>query len=138
MALQQQAFTFQPTTSSQWPQYRKQQPDLCGQCAELDLEASFANAFELYEGARRERNLRKLEVHRAVAEGGPPDRAHFFFVTSLGDRLSRMTRTSSWPSVPVKATCLTYRRRTAEVVGNIDHGVRSITMSFWRWCRRSP
>jgi hypothetical protein len=28
----------------------------------LDLEESFANAFALYEGARRGRNTRKLEV----------------------------------------------------------------------------
>ncbi|KAN0094178.1 HET domain containing protein [Hyaloscypha variabilis] len=59
---------------------------LCDECLELDLEQSFANAFALYEGARRGRNTRKLEVYRS--EHGPPYLGHFHFVTALGSRLA--------------------------------------------------
>jgi hypothetical protein len=52
----------------------------------LDLEQSFANAFALYEGARRGRNTRRLEVYRS--NDGPPYLGHFYYVTSLGNRLS--------------------------------------------------
>jgi hypothetical protein len=52
----------------------------------LDLEESFANAFALYEGARRGRNTRKLEVYRS--DDGPAYLGHFYYVTSLGNRLS--------------------------------------------------
>lgn len=48
----------------------------------LNLEESFANAFGLYEGARRGRNTRKLEVYRS--DDGPAHLGHFYFVTSLG------------------------------------------------------
>ncbi|KAI0376121.1 heterokaryon incompatibility protein-domain-containing protein [Hypomontagnella monticulosa] len=61
---------------------------LCDECAKLDLERSFARAHDLYEGARRHKNGRRLAVYKPYGEG-PEYLADFFYVTSLGDRLSR-------------------------------------------------
>ncbi|MCJ1231587.1 hypothetical protein MMC12_008265 [Toensbergia leucococca] len=59
---------------------------LCDECSRLNLERSFADAFALYEGARRGRNNRKLAVYRS--DVGPEYLGHFHYVTSLNDRLS--------------------------------------------------
>ncbi|KAF1840365.1 HET-domain-containing protein [Cucurbitaria berberidis CBS 394.84] len=60
---------------------------LCYNCAQLDLEQSFANAFELYEGARRGMIERRLASCRKG--NGPVYLKDFYFVTSLGSRLSQ-------------------------------------------------
>ena len=84
-----QAFTFRSTSSPSWSADRIENDGLCDECAKLNLEESFANAFALYEGARRGRNTRKLEVYRS--DDGPAYLGYFYFVTSLGARLSRVT-----------------------------------------------
>ncbi|KAK4238337.1 hypothetical protein C8A03DRAFT_33629 [Achaetomium macrosporum] len=61
---------------------------LCNNCQGLNLEARFHRAYDLYEGARRGQNTRKLEVYRSYEEG-PPYLADFYYVAPLGDRLSR-------------------------------------------------
>ncbi|KAI4178778.1 MAG: hypothetical protein L6R41_008211, partial [Letrouitia leprolyta] len=86
MSFPQQAFTFHPSSSTPWPKGRKGNDGFCNECAKLDLEESFANAFALYEGARRGRNTRTLEVYRS--DEGPPYLGHFYYVTSMGKRLS--------------------------------------------------
>ncbi|KAE9381913.1 HET-domain-containing protein [Stipitochalara longipes BDJ] len=68
---------------------RADKDGLCDECLKLDLEESFVNAFALYEGARRGRNTRKLEVYRSDDDDSPTYLGHFYFVTSLGNRLSR-------------------------------------------------
>jgi Heterokaryon incompatibility protein (HET) len=65
---------------------RNEYDRLCNKCAKLNLEESFVNAFALYEGARRGTIKRKVEVYRS--EKGPAYLADFYFVTSLGNRLS--------------------------------------------------
>jgi hypothetical protein len=55
----------------------------------LDLEQSFARALTLYEGARRGRNTRTLEVYRS--DDDPAYLGRFYYVKSLDDRLSRVT-----------------------------------------------
>ena len=89
MSFPQQAFTFRSASSPSWPAGRNENDGLCNECVKLDLEESFANAFALYEGARRGRNTRKLEVYRS--DDGPAYLGYFYYVTSLGDRLSRAT-----------------------------------------------
>ena len=60
---------------------------LCHECAKLDIEQSFASAFALYEGARRGTNARTL---RSCRQGnGPVYLKDFYYVSSLGNRLSR-------------------------------------------------
>ena len=51
---------------------------------------SFARPFAPYKGARRGRSTRTLEVYRS--DDGPAYLGHFYYVTSLGDRLSRVTQ----------------------------------------------
>ncbi|MCJ1309316.1 hypothetical protein MMC25_002975 [Agyrium rufum] len=63
---------------------------LCNDCSQLNLELSFKRAFDLYEGARRGRNSRTLDVYRSNT--GPPYLGYFHYVTSLGDRLLRVTQ----------------------------------------------
>lgn len=89
MSIPQQAFTFRSASSPAWPAGRNENDGLCDECAKLNLEESFSNAFALYEGARRGRNERKLNVYRS--DDGPAYLGHFYYVTSLGDRLSRAT-----------------------------------------------
>ncbi|GAB1318003.1 hypothetical protein MFIFM68171_08213 [Madurella fahalii] len=60
---------------------------LCNDCGGLNLEAKFHRAYDLYEGARRGENTRKLKVYRSYHDG-PPYLADFYYVTSLGNRLS--------------------------------------------------
>ncbi|KAI0877853.1 hypothetical protein GGS24DRAFT_487544 [Hypoxylon argillaceum] len=60
--------------------------DLCLDCASLDLETAFARAHSLYEGARRGNNTRRIVSCRS--RHGPPYLRDFYFVTSLGARLS--------------------------------------------------
>lgn len=86
MALPQQAFTFRSPSSFSWLKRSNENDGLCDECVKLNLEESFANAFALYEGARRGRNTRRLEVYRSNA--GPPYLGHFYYVTSMGKRLS--------------------------------------------------
>src|SRR5437762_13261259 len=71
-----------------WPSSENENDGLCDECTKLDLEQSFARAFALYEGARRGRNTRTLEVYRS--DDGPAYLGHFYYVTSLGDGLSRV------------------------------------------------
>ncbi|KAK4459670.1 HET-domain-containing protein [Cladorrhinum samala] len=61
---------------------------LCIDCAEINLEPRFVRAYDLYEGARRGENHRELKVYRSF-DDGPPYLADFYYVASLGDRLSR-------------------------------------------------
>ncbi|MCJ1456806.1 hypothetical protein MMC28_007171 [Mycoblastus sanguinarius] len=89
MSIPQQAFTFSSTFSPSWPAGKDENDGLCDECAKLNLEESFANAFALYEGARRGRYIRKTAVYRS--DIGPAYLGHFYYVTSLGDRLSRAT-----------------------------------------------
>ena len=89
MSFSLQAFTFHSAFSPSWSADRIENDGLCDECAKLNLEESFANAFALYEGARRGRNTRKLEVYRS--DDGPAYLGYFYFVTSLGARLSRVT-----------------------------------------------
>lgn len=89
MPIPQQAFTFLSTFSPSWPAGKDENDGLCDECAKLNLEESFANAFALYEGARRGRYIRKMTVYRS--DIGPAYLGHFYYVTSLGDRLSRAT-----------------------------------------------
>ena len=89
MSFSLQAFTFRSAFSPSWSADKIENDGLCDECAKLNLEESFANAFALYEGARRGRNTRKLEVYRS--DDGPAYLGYFYFVTSLGARLSRVT-----------------------------------------------
>ena len=89
MSFPQQSFTFRSASSPSWPAGRNENDGLCDECTKLNLEESFANAFALYEGARRGRNARKLEVYRS--DDGPAYLGYFYYVTSLGDRLSHAT-----------------------------------------------
>ena len=89
MSFTQQAFTFCYASSPSWSSGENENDGLCDECAKLDLEQSFARAFALYEGARRGRNTRTLEVYRS--DNGPAYLGHFYYVTSMGDRLSRVT-----------------------------------------------
>lgn len=83
MSLPQQQFTF----SSAW----SPNGGLCNECVKFDLEQSFARAFALYEGARRGRNNRTLEVYRSDNPNGVPYLASFHYVASLGNRLSHVS-----------------------------------------------
>lgn len=89
MPFTQSVFTFRSSSSPLWPSDGNENDGLCDECVKLDLEQSFAQAFALYEGARRGRNTRTLKVYRS--DNGPPYLEHFYYVTSLGDRLSRLT-----------------------------------------------
>lgn len=89
MSFPSQAFTFQSTSLPSWPGGNNNIEELCNECEKLDLEESFANAFALYEGARRGKNTRKLDVYRS--DDGPAYLKSFYYVTSLGNRLSRLT-----------------------------------------------
>ncbi|KAM0797691.1 heterokaryon incompatibility protein-domain-containing protein [Usnea florida] len=89
MSFTRSAFTFRSSSSLRWPSGGIENDGLCDECVKLDLEQSFARAFALYEGARRGRNTRTLKVYRS--DNGPPYLGHFYYVTSLGDRLSRLT-----------------------------------------------
>ncbi|KAH7399683.1 hypothetical protein BKA66DRAFT_406996 [Pyrenochaeta sp. MPI-SDFR-AT-0127] len=60
---------------------------LCYECAQLDLEQSFSKAFDLYEETRRGRINRPFDTCRKG--NGPVYLKDFYFVTSLGSRLSR-------------------------------------------------
>ena len=86
MSLTQQGFTFRCASSPSWPSGGHENDRLCDECAKIDLEQSFARAFALYEGARRDRNTQALQVYRSV--NGPPYLGYFYYVTSLADRLS--------------------------------------------------
>ena len=88
MSFTQQGFTFRCAFSPSWPSGGNDNDGLCDECAKFDLEQSFARAFALYEGARRDRNTRTLQVYCLV--NGPPYLEHFYHVTSLADRLSRV------------------------------------------------
>src|SRR2546421_3424847 len=57
---------------------------------EMTSFGSFARPFAPYKGARRGRSTRTLEVYRS--DDGPAYLGHFYYVTSLGDRLSRVTQ----------------------------------------------
>jgi hypothetical protein len=83
-----QAFTFTFRCAPPGPSRRKDDDDaLCDECAKLDLEQSFASAFDLYDGARRGTNTRPLAACRQG--NGPVYLKDFYYVASLGDRLSR-------------------------------------------------
>ncbi|KAL2075082.1 hypothetical protein VTL71DRAFT_24 [Oculimacula yallundae] len=60
--------------------------DLCTDCSALDLEQSFEKGHRLYEESRRGLNTRKLVTSRS--KDGPSYLRDFYFVTSLGHRLS--------------------------------------------------
>lgn len=60
--------------------------DLCLDCAKLDLETAFVRAHSLYEKARRGKNSRRITSCRS--RDGPTYLRDFFFVTSIGTRLS--------------------------------------------------
>lgn len=60
--------------------------DVCHDCASLDLETALAQAHTLYEGARRGLNTRRLVSSRS--RNGPTYLRDFYFVASLGSRLS--------------------------------------------------
>lgn len=60
---------------------------LCPECAQLDLEQSFVRAFDLYESSRRGKINRPFDTCRKG--NGPVYLKDFYFVTSLGNRLSR-------------------------------------------------
>jgi hypothetical protein len=157
MAFSQQAFTFRSTPLSPSPSGSIDRDGLCHECFKLDMEESFANVFALYEGARRGRNTRKLEVYRSV--DSPPYLGHFYYVASLGNRLSIPSfcrlcdflkrtcqtpakgsddtkATSCWLSVLVRATCLRYPRRQIERRRKRYHGMHLIITSSWLWCQR--
>lgn len=89
MSFTQSAFTFRSSSSLLWPSDENENDGLCDECVKLDMEQSFARAFALYEGARRGRNTRTLKVYRS--DNGPAYLGHFYYVTSLGNRLSRVT-----------------------------------------------
>ena len=80
------AFTFRCALPATGPS-RGGHDVLCDECAKLDLEQSFASAFALYEGARRGTNPRTLRSCRRA--NGPVYLKDFYYVSSLGDRLSR-------------------------------------------------
>ena len=87
MSFTQQPFTFRAGPSTPWPSDGIYDGELCDECAKLDLELSFARAYALYEGARRAKNNRRLQVYRS--DTGPAYLGHFYYVTSLSNRLSR-------------------------------------------------
>lgn len=67
-------------------------PPLCPDCAALDLEAALNRAHALYEGARRLQNTRQLVTCRARSDDAPAYLRDFYFVASLGRRLSETPR----------------------------------------------
>jgi hypothetical protein len=69
-------------------EYLEARAGLCNDCRGLNLEPRFHRAYDLYEGARRGKNTRKLKVYRSY-DDGPPYLADFYYVAPLGDRLSR-------------------------------------------------
>ncbi|KAF1935265.1 HET-domain-containing protein [Clathrospora elynae] len=81
------SFTFRCPPPWDAPSDQAGSNTLCAECARLDLEQAFANAFELYEGARRGAIHRPLETCRKG--NGPVYLRDFYFVTALDNRLSR-------------------------------------------------
>lgn len=86
-----QPFTFDFRAGSGVPGFSQSEAtstpsDLCGDCSALDLETAFEKGQRLYEEARRGRNTRKLVTCRS--KDGPSYLRDFYFVTSLGHRLS--------------------------------------------------
>ncbi|KAH7304444.1 hypothetical protein B0I35DRAFT_516815 [Stachybotrys elegans] len=69
-------------------EYLEERAGLCNDCGGLNLEARFHRAYELYKGSRRGQNNRELKVYRSYQDG-PPYLADFYYVTTLGERLSR-------------------------------------------------
>ncbi|KAL2130252.1 hypothetical protein VTI74DRAFT_6710 [Chaetomium olivicolor] len=68
---------------------------LCPPCSTLDLETALARAHSLYENARRDRNTRRLVTCRSSGPNRPIYLRDFYFVTSLGRRLSSSAPSSS-------------------------------------------
>ncbi|CAO2657088.1 Nn.00g058910.m01.CDS01 [Neocucurbitaria sp. VM-36] len=80
-------FTFRCPPPGQEPEDQACSETLCHECAQLDLDQSFTNAHDLYESARRGLIHRPFAAFRKG--NGPVYMKDFYYVTSLGTRLSQ-------------------------------------------------
>ncbi|KAF1831034.1 HET-domain-containing protein [Decorospora gaudefroyi] len=110
-------FTFRYPPPWERPSNEPGSDSLCIECARLDLDQSFANAFRLYEGARRGDIQRPLGTYRK--DNGPVYLRDFFFVTSLGNRLSH----------PENCTLCTFFAQMTKVPGSGSHKLMAFCSS---------